>query len=173
MWNQINPTAQKGALLFVVLAFLGTISQMGTSCGARSVEAGKLHVHEVNSFPTNSSGTTTPASSLGPKSQTFASDPSSQGVAISESATAVEPSVSELKSQTSNHKETPSANEISVNSANEDDLMRLPGIGQNMADRIISVRQAIGGFRQLDDLRKVKGIGAKKLANIAPYINFN
>jgi competence protein ComEA len=58
---------------------------------------------------------------------------------------------------------------IDVNAAGEAELMRLPGIGPALAGRIVQYR-ANAPFASIDDLRKVKGIGAKTLDAIRPFI---
>lgn len=47
---------------------------------------------------------------------------------------------------------------IDVNTANVEELMAVPYIGERTAQAIISYRQVYGRFAQLDDLRKVRGI---------------
>ncbi len=58
---------------------------------------------------------------------------------------------------------------IDVNAAAEADLMRLPGVGPTLAARIVQHRTA-APFAAVDDLRKVKGIGAKTLEAIRPFV---
>ncbi len=58
---------------------------------------------------------------------------------------------------------------IDINAATKDELMKLPGIGEAMAERIILYRDEHGPFGAIDDLTKVKGIGKKKLEQIAPF----
>ena len=62
---------------------------------------------------------------------------------------------------------------IGVNSANHDDLTSLPGIGKRLAQRIIDFRESRGGFKNVDDLLKVYGIGEKKLEAIKPFVNLD
>jgi competence protein ComEA len=50
---------------------------------------------------------------------------------------------------------------VDINSADLDELMMLQGIGNKLAFRIISYRQANGPFQQPEDLLKVKGFGEK------------
>ena len=59
---------------------------------------------------------------------------------------------------------------IMLNKAPIDGLTLLPGIGQIIAERIISRRNSTGSFKSVDELLKVKGIGKIKLNKIRPYI---
>ncbi|KPK68371.1 hypothetical protein AMJ87_12035 [candidate division WOR_3 bacterium SM23_60] len=60
--------------------------------------------------------------------------------------------------------------QISVNAASTEELETLPGIGPSLASRIIEYRHIHGGFKTLDDLKNVKGIGEKLFAKIQPYL---
>ena len=59
---------------------------------------------------------------------------------------------------------------IDVNSANLQELQRISGVGPVIAQRIIDYRNAHGAFTSIEDLRKVKGIGAARLEQIRPQI---
>jgi competence protein ComEA len=48
--------------------------------------------------------------------------------------------------------------------------MQLPGIGETLAHRIVETRETGGPFPSPDDLRRVRGIGPKKLEEIRPYL---
>jgi competence ComEA-like helix-hairpin-helix protein len=54
---------------------------------------------------------------------------------------------------------------IDINTATEEELKTIPGIGPVMAARIIAARP----FKSGDDLKKVSGIGDKKYETIRPY----
>ena len=54
---------------------------------------------------------------------------------------------------------SPGEPKINVNNASKSELMRLPGIGDKLSDKIIAYRSVHGGFRTIDDLQSVKGIG--------------
>jgi competence protein ComEA len=55
---------------------------------------------------------------------------------------------------------------IDLNTATRDDLMRLPGIGETMANRIIEKRP----YTNPADLTRVNGIGKATLAKIQPFL---
>jgi comEA protein len=59
---------------------------------------------------------------------------------------------------------------ININLAYSADLQRLPGIGRVTADRIIEYREQNNGFEKIEDLMKVRGIGAKKFGKIKDLI---
>jgi competence protein ComEA len=56
----------------------------------------------------------------------------------------------------------PGTGPISLNQASEAQLETLDGIGPALAGRIIEYRQQHGGFRSLDELKEVSGIGDKR-----------
>jgi competence protein ComEA len=51
---------------------------------------------------------------------------------------------------------------LDLNRASAGDLVSLPGIGPVLAQRVLAFRDSAGGFRTIEDLRAVKGIGSKK-----------
>jgi competence protein ComEA len=59
---------------------------------------------------------------------------------------------------------------VDINTADWPELAQLPGIGDTLARRIVGSRELAGPFRSHDDLRRVTGIGAKKLARIEPFL---
>ena len=59
--------------------------------------------------------------------------------------------------------------DVDVNTADRPELMQLPGIGPTLARRIIASRETSGPFKNCDDLRRVRGIGPKKLEGIRPH----
>ena len=60
---------------------------------------------------------------------------------------------------------------LDLNRATIEELQRLPGIGKTLAQRVVERRTAHGPYRTVDELREVKGIGAKRLARIRPLLN--
>jgi len=61
--------------------------------------------------------------------------------------------------------ETLPLGKIDINTATEEELKTVPGIGPVMAARIIAARP----FQSADDLKKIKGIGDKNYETIRPY----
>lgn len=59
---------------------------------------------------------------------------------------------------------------VDVNTATVEQLIEIKGIGEVLAQRIIAYRQANGGFKSLDELDNVKGVGGKKLEKLLPYL---
>jgi competence protein ComEA len=59
---------------------------------------------------------------------------------------------------------------INLNTATADQLEAIPGIGPVLAQRIIEYRQTHGRFQSVDELLEVRGIGAKRLENMRPYV---
>ncbi len=56
-----------------------------------------------------------------------------------------------------------------LNEASEDELALIPGIGKELAKRIVEERNASGGFRDFQDLLRVKGIGKAKQEVLKKY----
>lgn len=50
---------------------------------------------------------------------------------------------------------------ININTASRDELMKLRGVGEANADRIIEYREEHGPFQKPEDITKVKGVGPK------------
>lgn len=59
---------------------------------------------------------------------------------------------------------------VDLNSATAAQLDTLPGVGPSMIGRILAVRKRLGRFHEIDELREVPGIGAKRLAKLRPLV---
>ena len=59
---------------------------------------------------------------------------------------------------------------INLNTATVAQLETLPGIGKSTAERIIEYRQKSGGFKKVEDLMNVRGIGEKNFLKLKPLI---
>lgn len=55
---------------------------------------------------------------------------------------------------------------FNINTASEEDLDSLPGIGKKIAKSIIDYRTKNKGFKSLDELTNIDGIGEKKLKKL-------
>ncbi len=51
-----------------------------------------------------------------------------------------------------------------------EELCLIPGIGESLAQEMISYRQRRRAFRSLDELKRVKGIGEKKYESLRPFL---
>ena len=60
---------------------------------------------------------------------------------------------------------------LNINTASAEELQTLPNIGAGMAQRIIDHRSQNGNFTSVDALQKVKGIGAKTLEKLKPFVD--
>lgn len=60
---------------------------------------------------------------------------------------------------------------VDINSADAKALETLPGIGPAKAEAIIEYRAKVGGFKSIDELKKVDGIGEKTFDAIRDQIS--
>ena len=59
---------------------------------------------------------------------------------------------------------------LDLNRASREELERLPGIGPVMAERILALREKVGRFRELEELRSVQGIGSATIERLRPGV---
>lgn len=59
---------------------------------------------------------------------------------------------------------------VNLNTASISDLDSLPGIGPALAQRILDFRERNGGFRTVEDLLEVPGIGSKKFEELRELV---
>ena len=59
-----------------------------------------------------------------------------------------------------------SAFALDINTASAEEFVKVKGIGTKKAERIISYREEHGKFNSVEELKNVKGIGAKIIAVI-------
>ena len=62
------------------------------------------------------------------------------------------------------------ADKININTASTDELQLLNGVGPSTANAIVQYCEQNGAFGSVEDLANIKGIGEKKVANIAENV---
>ena len=55
---------------------------------------------------------------------------------------------------------------ININTANEEELQKLPGVGSSIAIRIVQYRKENGKFNKIEDIKNISGIGDSKFDKI-------
>lgn len=61
--------------------------------------------------------------------------------------------------------------QVNINTATAQELQLLPRVGPALAQRIVDFRSANGPFKAPEELARVKGIGEKSFARLAPYVS--
>ena len=59
---------------------------------------------------------------------------------------------------------------VNLNTATASQIATLPGIGEKAAQRIIEYREKNGGFKKIEELMNVKGIGEKSFLKLKPLV---
>ncbi len=62
---------------------------------------------------------------------------------------------------------------LNLNTASQQDLQLLPGVGMVTAYRIVRFRQQIGGFKTIADLARVPGLRASLVTRLQPYVTLS
>jgi competence protein ComEA len=62
---------------------------------------------------------------------------------------------------------------IDINTATAEEFKSLPGIGDVLSNRIVKFRNAIHGFKSVDDIRKTYGLSESTYQLILPYLTIN
>jgi comEA protein len=59
---------------------------------------------------------------------------------------------------------------ININTAQSEELQKLPRVGPAIAQRILDYRKENGNFKRIEDLLKVRGIGEKVFGQLKDLI---
>ena len=59
---------------------------------------------------------------------------------------------------------------VDLNRAGIEELVRLPGVGEIVAERIVNYRDENGAFEAPEELMNVRGIGEKTYLKLEPYV---
>jgi competence protein ComEA len=59
---------------------------------------------------------------------------------------------------------------VNLNTASASQLEGLPGIGKATADRIVEYRQKSGGFKKVEELMNIRGIGETSFLKLKPLV---
>lgn len=65
------------------------------------------------------------------------------------------------------------SNKININSADSKTLETLPGIGSTRAQQIIDYREKQGGFKTIEEIKNIQGIGEKTFLKLKDLITVN
>ena len=76
----------------------------------------------------------------------------------------------EISAPSTSSTEDASSGKISINTATKEELMELDGVGEVTAEKIIAYREENDGFKKIEDLMNVSGIGEKKFAAVRDSI---
>lgn len=155
IWKKRCGSLLAGALL------TGAVTLVGWQ-GIRSFSDAKTPA-KVHRLAAESSAVSAVSSSVSvsvPESSVSSSAKATRKAASSKSAAATE------STRTVCDVSTP----MNLNTATAEELQVLPGIGEVLAQRIVAYREQIGGFRNLEQLLEVNGIGTVKYAEIVPML---
>ncbi|HEX5475608.1 MAG TPA: helix-hairpin-helix domain-containing protein [Vicinamibacterales bacterium] len=83
---------------------------------------------------------------------------------------AVAPGVAQKRSAAGAPTAAAPTSPVNLNTATAAQLEALPGVGPRTAQRIIEYRQKNGGFKKIEDVMNVRGIGEKLFLKLKPML---
>ena len=79
-------------------------------------------------------------------------------------------SIKTIQESTAGSEQQASDGKVSINTADSEELQKIPGIGPVTAEKIISYRENNGSFKSIDDIKNVSGIGEKTFEKMKSMI---
>ncbi len=158
-----KPLADLGALNLADWAQDGSKIEVATRATPAPDPTPTIIIKEVPVYvpaAPSSSGSTPAASGSGSSSGSRPATPSGIPFAKTESGAASSNASTEYLT----------ANPVDLNKATQAELEVLPGVGPKMAERILAYRVENGGFKSVDQLDEVKGIGEKRMATLKSLV---
>lgn len=142
VWKPVIVRVVLGGVALLGLAGVGAASMLAGLDGARANPPASSAVHMSTSSPTAASAA---------------------GAALTAAASPLALAPDACAARTADGK-------VILNLATMADLRTLPNIGQKRAQAILNLREKLKKFHRIQELRRVKGIGAKTLQKLAPKI---
>ena len=143
-------------LSFTIGYFTGRNSRAPASDGTILIEAAAPKTEPAGEAPTSAAAETAAPATAEEKGEAAESAPAEETDGTAESAPA-EP-VQEVTFP------------LNLNTATAEELQMLPGIGEVLAQRIVSYRNDCGAFQTCEDLMLVSGIGEKRYEAVKSMI---
>ena len=67
-------------------------------------------------------------------------------------------------------RQTKTSEKVNINTATQEELETLVGVGPSIANKIVQYRKENGNFKTVDDIKNVSGIGESKFEKIKDYV---
>lgn len=96
--------------------------------------------------------------------------PGSRNQSATSRGSLAEPTVESAVAASGQQSQVHANMKIDLNTADEQTLQTIPGVGPSKAAAIVAYRQEHGGFQSITQLEDVKGIGPVTYSRIAPYV---
>ena len=96
-----------------------------------------------------------------------------QGVLVACALSLVLAAASSLQAAKPETTAPPLTGVVNLNTASPEELQLLPGVGEVRAVAIVAKRRERGGFKKVDELLEIKGIGSSMLERMRPFVTLS